>query len=958
MAGTPKHLIINNPYTVPKRHWKYDRESRQFDEASGRRPAGYVMATPGARAGTFDDPGVFVEIPLVNMIRPRVDAWRASGYPGVTSTTRTLLEHWNDSEARQPDRRFFFCQLEAIETLIWLIEAPAAEKAGIDIPSDGGDFQRLCTKLATGGGKTIIMAMIIAWHVLNKVAAPNDGRFSKNILIVAPGLTVRERLSVLIPDSGGNYFDEFRIVPDDLVPRLRQGRVRIVNWQKLQWDTEEKLAKKKSVDKRGVKSDEAYCREVLEELARSRNLIVINDEAHHAWRAPSGDVRGVDKAEKDQATAWISGLDRIHRARGILTSFDLSATPYIPSGRGNEEERLYGWIVSDFGLNDAIEAGLVKTPRIVIRDDGVPDAQTYRSKLYHIYNDQEVKDDLNRKALPEEPLPDLVNNAYFLLGKDWLETKRRWEAQGHDIPPVMITVCNRTETAARIKYAFDTGGILIPELNAPEKTLHIDSKVLAKAEEQDEAVTLAADTGDDEEGEDSEPKLTKAQQAELIRQMVGTVGKPGELGEQIQNVISVAMLSEGWDAKTVTHIMGLRAFTSQLLCEQVIGRGLRRTTYDIEKSGFGEEGAGDGSELSFSFRPEYVNVFGVPFTFMPHESDSEPPPPPPPKTMIEPDPDKAEYELTWPNIVRIEHTLTPKLSLTVDDMEPLTINAMEIRQIADLAPVVAGKPDPTRISPIDLRKLGEEYRYQRLVFEAAKSVFAVQRPAWRGDDDFLLAQLIRHIERFIRSNRLRIEPELFMQDELRRRVVLAMSMSTIVTHLRQYIEDSQVESRRLVFDEIRPIRSTGDMRTWFTSRPCERTKRSHINFCVYDSTWEASESYFLDRPEAVEYVSAWAKNEHLGFEIKYLHRGVVRKYRPDYLIKLVDGTMLVLEVKGENTPKAQAKRKALERWCEAVTEQGEFGRWVSDVAFSPGEIVEILPRTVANSRRSAQRIRS
>ncbi len=324
--------------------------------------------------------------------------------------------------------------------------------------------------------------------------------------------------------------------------------------------------------------------------------------------------------------------------------------------------------------------------------------------------------------------------------------------------------------------------------------------------------------------------------------------------------------------------------------------------------------------------------------------------------MIQPDPNKAQFALQWPNIVRIENTLVPRLALDVSEMDVLAINAMEIRQIADLAPVVAGKPDPARISAIDLRKLGEEYRYQRLVFEAARSVFAVQRPSWRGDDDFLMAQLIRHIERFIQSDKLRIEPQLFMHDELRRRVVLAMSMSSVVTHVRQYIEDTQIESRQLVFDEIRPIRSTDDMRTWFTSRPCEPTKRSHINFCVYDSTWEASEAYMLDRQEAGEYVSAWAKNEHLGFEIQYLFRGAVRKYRPDYLIKLVDGTTLILEVKGEDSPQAQTKRRALERWCGAVTEQGEFGRWVSDVAFRPGEVAKILQRAIhpATSQDSAE----
>src|SRR5687768_15889654 len=251
----PDHLIINNPYAMPRRYWKYDRQRQSFDLAEGRRPAGYTMATPGQSHP--NDPGVFVEIELVNKIRPRVDAWRDAGYPGVTATTRTLLEHWNDIEQREPSKRFFFCQLEAIETLIWLTEAPAAERVGIDIPGDGGPFTRLCSKMATGSGKTIVMAMLIAWQVLNKAANNQDARYSKNVLLIAPGLTVRKRLDVLKPEGPDNYYDLFKIVPDSLMQTLRaHGSIRIINWHKLGWESAAKLAKKKGVDKRGPKSDE------------------------------------------------------------------------------------------------------------------------------------------------------------------------------------------------------------------------------------------------------------------------------------------------------------------------------------------------------------------------------------------------------------------------------------------------------------------------------------------------------------------------------------------------------------------------------------------------------------------------------------------------------------------------------------------------------------------------------
>ncbi len=355
MSKTISHLIINSPYEEPAFHWHYDRETRTFSTADGRRPAGYVRATAESKA--FDDPGVFVELPLVNQIRPRIKEWRRAGYPGVSGITRRLLEHWQDPTERE-GRRFFFCQLETAETMIWLTEASAAERQGIEIPSDGGPFQRVCAKMATGTGKTIVMAMLISWHVLNKVTYPQDRRFAKHVFIAAPGLTVRNRLQVLIPDHDGNYYDQFNVVPAGLREKLRQGKVLIRNWHALNWESDEQLAKKKTVDKRGAKSDEAYVREVLDELANTRNLLVINDEAHHAWRVPAGGtIKGLDKAEVDEATKWIGGLDRIHRARGILTCYDLSATPFVPTGKQSSEEALFGWIVSDFGLNDAIEEG-------------------------------------------------------------------------------------------------------------------------------------------------------------------------------------------------------------------------------------------------------------------------------------------------------------------------------------------------------------------------------------------------------------------------------------------------------------------------------------------------------------------------------------------------------------------------------------------------------------------------
>jgi len=736
--STIDRLIINTPYEEPTRHWRYERETRLFSLMEGRRPAGYVVASESSKA--FDDPGIFIEIPLVNQIRPRIKAWREAGYQGVSSITKRLLEHWQDPEEFE-GRRFFFCQLEAVETLIWLIEAPAAERVGIEIPGDGGTFVRQCCKMATGSGKTIVMAMVIAWHILNKVTYPQDARFSRNVLVMAPGLTVKSRLAVLEPSAEGNYYEAFRIVPAGLLDKLRQGKVLIRNWHVLSWDSEEQIKKRGSVDKRGGKSDEAYTREVLQEMANAQNLLVINEEAHHAWRinpdAEGKYLRSRDlKDSAEEATVWIGGLDRIHRTRGILKCYDFSATPFTPSGKKSPEEALFGWIGSDFGLNDAIESGLVKTPRVVVRDDAVPDAKTYKSRLYHIYNDPDVKDDLNRRAKPEEPLPDLVLNAYYLLGYDWREAYRAWEKAGLPTPPVMITVCNRTETAARVKHAF-----------------------------------------------------------------------------------------------------------------------------------------------------------------------------------------------------------RPTLTLDWSKVQPMTLDAAQTAQVAELAPILEGKPDVTQVSRIELERLAREFRTQRIIFETARDVFDQMKRDWPGNKEVLLAQLVRLLGQFIRSDKIAITPPLFYQDELPRRLIITLNMSRVVQHTWEALRYENTERLEPIFDSDHPIRSTGDMRTCYTGKPWERTRRSHINVCVYDSTWEASDAFALDDSDTV---AAWAKNDHLGFEVLYVYRGVVRKYRPDFLVRLLSGDILILETKGQDTEQDRVKRRYLDEWTQAVNAHGGFGRWNWAVAHHPGEIKDIL----------------
>ena len=922
-------LIINSPFTVPNRHWVEGRAGK-LETKPERRPANYEIFDVRNNTKRTES------LELVNVIRARVDEWRKASYPGATIVTRKLLEHWHDQDMRQ--HPFYFCQLEAIETLIWWVEGDRAYKQGIAIPGDGGAWERLCNKMATGTGKTAVMAMIITWQVLNALTYPKRNKdFSRAVFVVAPGLTVKERLQVLIP-SEDSYYDEFNLCPSEtLRQKLNQAEVVIENWHTLMPLKEPE----RSVVKKGRESDEAFTRRVLGKLASSKDIIVINDEAHHAYRqSPELKISKTEAAERgldpDEATRWIEGLDRIHKTRRISHCFDLSATPFAPTGKTSTDTALFDWIVSDFGLNDAIEAGLVKTPRVVVRDDALPDTKTLRPRLYHIYRDPSVSEDLNRtKVEPHEPLPKLVQDAYTLLGADWRETKEEWQRVGHASPPVMLTVCNRTETAARIEYYFDQGDVHWPELQAPSKTLRVDSRVLDKAERGDTAnmdkvkrknyeARLKSIIADADIPETLKRRLLEMKKEELLRAIVDNVGKRGGAGQDLQKVISVAMLSEGWDARNVTHIMGLRAFTSQLLCEQVVGRGLRRVSYDMDDQGL--------------FLPEYVNVFGVPLSIHETSEAGQAPPPPKPTTQIEVLPERANLEIKWPNVLRVETVVTPKLTIDWGNTDPLKLDPAKTPTNAELAPALGGAEDMGKVTEIDLEKLPEGFRLQRTIFQATRNSFNDLNQRFSGTSEYLATQLVQIVEAFLNSNHLHI-PSLFHNDPLRRRILIALNMDMVVQHLLRYIKQQNTESLTPVFDEEHSIGATGQMRTWYTTKPCFITEKSHINHIVGDSSWEGhAANIFHKRKEVLAYV----KNDHLGFHIYYMWGGSRRRFVPDFLVRLSNNQTLVLEIKGEDSSQNQAKRDALDEWVRAVNAFGGFGQWTWDVAFQPAQIDDTI----------------
>lgn len=922
-------LIINTPWQKPDKHW-IDENGRLVIKDE-RRSANYELFDARSNTKRIEN------LDLVNTIRGRIDEWREDNYPGVSVVTRNLLEHWHEQEARQ--NRFYFCQLEAIETLIWWIESASEYKQGIHIPSDDGPWERLCNKMATGTGKTVVMAMIITWQVLNSLTYPKRNKdFSKAIFIVAPGLTVKGRLQVLIPTKG-SYYDEFNLCPSTTQrEKLNHADILIENWHSLMPLKEVQ----QSVVKKGRESDEAFTRRVLGKLSRHRDIVVINDEAHHAYRKKPELKISKKRAQEqgldlDEATRWIEGLDRIHKTRRIQRCFDLSATPFAPTGGKTTETALFDWIVSDFGLNDSIESGLVKTPRVVVRDNALPDTDTFKSKLFHIYRDDAVSDDLGRSGAKEhEPLPKLVQDAYTLLGADWREHKKKWEESGHYSPPVMLTVCNKVETAARIEYYFNKGDVQWPELKAANYTLRVDSKILNKAEKGESAssnktyekqlhdIVNAANIF-----EVKKKKLLELPKEELLRKIIDNVGKRSEAGQDLQNVISVAMLSEGWDAKNVTHIMGLRPFTSQLLCEQVVGRGLRRVSYET-----------DDNDM---FVAEYVNVFGVPLSIYENTEEGEAPPPPKPSIQISVETDRRELEIQWPNVVRIESLVESQLSVDWTSVEELILDPSTTSISADLAPVIVGSVENlSKKSTIDLKKILEEFRLQRLIFQTIRKLFPTLKQSYTGTESHLVGQLVPLIEQYLRSNKIRVSSVDENQPELRR-IFLALNIDLIVQQLLSFITEQNIDTLTPVYDTEDPIGSTADMTTWHTTKPILETTKSHISHVVCDSSWEKMAAEVL---EQIEEVHSYAKNDHLGFHINYLWRGSHRKYIPDFLIRYTNGKTLVLEIKGIDSPQNKAKRDALNEWVRAINGEKVFGVWHADVVFDPAKIEQVVRKHI------------
>jgi len=655
--------ILNSPYEYPAQHWELDGDGQPTNQIiAHRRRAEFITPIPKPRKrrqsqgvqkelvlysgdGLSTEEQQYDPSPIINSIREQVGAWRQLRNPEdwrVTPETTRLLNHWrhHSFQAIRP----FFCQVEAVETAIWLAEvAPKLGKRGENFlehinnanAEANPELLRVALKLATGAGKTTVMAMLIAWQVVNAVRHPSSKRFTRGFLLVTPGITIRDRLRVLQPNDPDSYYDSRELIPNDMLGDIARAKIVITNYHafKLRERLEISTGTRKLVQGRGpalqtLETEGQMIQRVMPELMGMKNILVINDESHHCYREKPqnndlADLTGEDKDEakknNEAARLWISGIETVKRKLGVELVYDLSATPFFLRGSGYAEGTLFPWTVNDFSLMDAIECGIVKLPRVPVADN-VPGGEMPKLRnLWEHIGKKMPKKGRGKAGQTLDPLslPAELQTALEALYGHYAKTYELWEQAGISVPPVFIVVCNNTSTS-KLVHDFISGfhrvgddsetttyheGRLKLFRNYDDhgnpqerpRTLLIDSEQLESGEALDDNFrNMAADEIQrfrreilDRGGKlaDELQKGKDIDDATLLREVMNTVGKQGKLGESIRCVVSVSMLTEGWDVNSVTHILGVRAFGTQLLCEQVVGRALRRYSYDLNEEG-------------------------------------------------------------------------------------------------------------------------------------------------------------------------------------------------------------------------------------------------------------------------------------------------------------------------------------------------------------------------------------
>ena len=926
-------------------------------------PASRKKAAAGQTALDLE---TYTENALINEVRGYLEPWRALRNPadwGVTAVSQRLLEHWRRPEECWAGPRPFFCQLEAVETIIWLTEvAPkrATAKGLLDRIRKANEdanpaLHRIALKMATGSGKTTVMAMLIAWQAVN--AARRDSKdFSRAFLIVTPGITIRDRLRVLLPSEPGNYYETREMVPPDMLPEIRRAEIVITNYHAFQHRDVSGLNKVARSYLQGnapeplvtIETDAEMLKRACGKLLAYDRVNVLNDEAHHCYRHKvggdaEGTLTGDDKKEAaenaEAARLWINGIEALGRklSKGVRAVYDLSATPFFLRGSGYNEGTLFPWVVSDFSLMDAIESGIVKLPRVPVTDNlAQTESVVYRDLWKHV-GKQLPKSAAAAGKLSPFDLPPMLQTALNALYSHYEGEFERWARAGIDVPPVFIVVCQNTaisklvfdwiagfergDIAAGERAAFHAGHLELfrnydeqgGRLPRP-RTLLIDSRQLESGDALDQGFRDAAGPEIEQfkrevaAREGAGALQGEASESALLREVMNTVGRRGRLGEQIRCVVSVSMLTEGWDTNTVTHILGLRAFGTQLLCEQVVGRGLRRQSYELDPK----------TDL---FDVEYADIMGIPFDFASSPQEAKPTKPKP-VTRVHAIKERSALEIVFPRVSGYRRELpSEKLDAVFSDDSRLEITPADIGPTSVVMEGIVG--EGVTITP----KVLERLRPSEISFSLAKHLLYSH---FRDEEGFPKQHLFPQIQRLARrwldegylvTKGVPIGAILY-QDQLARaaeKIDIACtrgSAGRILAVLDPY--NPKGSTRHVNFPTTKPCWATG-----------ARPPKSHISHVVLDSTWEEQLALTL---EGHPRVLAYAKNQAMGFEIPYLHGGMSRRYLPDFLVRLDDGgeapLNLVFEVKGLRDEADKAKAETTrDLWVPGINALGGFGRW-------------------------------
>ncbi|MBU2611578.1 MAG: DEAD/DEAH box helicase family protein [Chloroflexi bacterium] len=981
--------ILNSPFEEPRRHFMFTDEGITDEIVEARRVSQYFIPIPrpkkkSAKQLSFETQWTADRIEenrLINQIREAVAKWRKGGYVGITKTTARLLEYWKRPER---ERKLFFCQIEALETAIWIAEVAGKygeawieNRLREENARSNPLLYRIAFKMATGSGKTLVIGMLIAWQTLNKLANQQDARFSDTFLIVTPGITIRDRLRVLLPNDPNNYYRLHDLVPPELLAELGKAKMVITNFHAFK-PRERMAAGKLTKDilkqKNGspfTETPDQMVRRVCRELSNKKNIVVINDEAHHCYRRKveedeeklTGDERREAEQREEEARIWISGLEAVKDKIGVKVVYDLSATPFFLRGSGYSEGTLFPWVVSDFSLIDAIESGIVKVPRVPVADDSMTGEQpTYRDLWLRIRENLPKKGRKTEEFAGDPILPAELEGALQSLYSNYVKYFNQWEqnTQSHErglTPPVFIVVCNNTNVS---KMVFDyisgweknlipaltpspspkdgRGGlkVLVPgklELfsnvadgrwSARPNTILIDSRQLESGEGMtDEFKKIAAIEIEEFKneyrlrfpGRDVEDLTDE----DILREVMNTVGKPGKLGEQVRCVVSVSMLTEGWDASTVTHILGVRAFGTQLLCEQVVGRGLRRRSYATNADG--------------RFEPDYAEVYGVPFSFIPSAGSATEPKPGPTPTRVRALEERLACEITFPRLVGYRYELKgERLNVTFTPDSRMAISTADVPTRTEMQSIIGESSFHDLYGLKDKRLHELDFRLAALLLERY----------FKDADGNLKPWLFPQLTGIVRRWR---EECLTCKDNAFPQMLLMVEFAhNAAEKIYQAIVASTSEEKTLL-PILRPFDTLGSTHyvDFDTARDVYRTRpdRCHISHVVLDSGWEAKLAESL---EEMDEVVCYAKNFQLGFAIPYTLDGQERAYIPDYLINLDDGhgpddlLHLILEVSGE-AKKEKATKVATTRnlWVPAVNNHGGFGRWAFIEIVDPWE---------------------